>query len=105
MDTTAVASTSSSTTIAPWGNSEALRIPRDLLRRVGLRQGDHVTFKVNDEGHLEILPEKDCHRRVEPLRGVTFDMLFKNYEPEVVSSSSAWPSDDMAGVEWDAWSH
>lgn len=91
------------TTIAPWGNSEAVRIPRDVLRSAGLRRGDQVSFEVNRKGRIEIIPQKQPHRRVEPARGVTFDTLFKGYEGGCLANGDAWPSDDLAGADWDSW--
>lgn len=91
------------TTIAPWGNSEAVRIPRDVLRSVGLRRGDQVSFEVNRSGRIEIVPYGQKHRRVEPARGVTFDSLFKNYDGERAATGDAWPNDDLVGAEWDSW--
>ena len=91
------------TTIAPWGNSEAVRIPRDVLRSVGLRRGDQVSFEVNHSGRIEIIPQKQPHRRVEPARGVTFDTLFKGYEGGCLAGGDAWPNDDLVGAEWDSW--
>lgn len=91
------------TTIAPWGNSEAVRIPRDVLRSAGLRRGDQVSFEVNRSGRIEIVPQKRQHRCVEPARGVTFDSLFEGYEGARLENGDAWPSDDLVGAERDAW--
>lgn len=91
------------TTIAPWGNSEAVRIPREILRSAGLRRGDQVSFAVNRSGRIEIVPQKQPHRRVEPTRGVSFDTLFKGYDGGSLNNSGAWPNDDLVGAEWDSW--
>lgn len=93
------------TAIANWGNSEAIRIPREILRRAGLRRGDRVTFIINSNGNLELIPEHQTHRRVAPARDVTYDMLFKNYQGPVQSNTSAWPDDNLVGAEHEAWSH
>ena len=91
------------TMIAPWGNSEAVRIPRDVLRSAGLRRGDQVRLEVNGRGRIEIVPQVQEHRRVEPARGITFDSLFKGYEGDRASNDAAWPNDDLVGAEWDSW--
>lgn len=93
-----------STPIAAWGNSEAIRIPREILRSVGLRKGDRVGFEVNARGRLEIVPEEEMHRRVVPARGVTFESLFRGHEDAGGSSADAWPNEDMVGAEWESWS-
>lgn len=90
------------TAIASWGNSDAVRIPREALRSVGLRRGDRVSFIPNEKGHLEIVPEKKQHRRVEPARGITFETLFKGYQ-ESAPEQNGWANEDMVGAEWDAW--
>ncbi|WP_139650650.1 AbrB/MazE/SpoVT family DNA-binding domain-containing protein [Raoultibacter phocaeensis] len=92
------------TTISRWGNSEAVRIPREVLRLVGLRSGDQVGFEVNEQGRIELVPVEAAHRRIVPTKGVTFDALFKHYKGGVASSENAWPDDDLVGAEWDAWS-
>ncbi len=93
-----------STAVAAWGNSDAIRIPRDLLRRVGLKTGDPVTVAVNDRGNLEISPEPLAHRRCAPATGVTFDSLFKGYRGGRLDNAGAWEGDDdLVGAEREAW--
>lgn len=99
-----------STAIASWGNSEAIRIPQDMLRRAGLHKGDRVTFEINERGNLEIVPEEKEHRHVAPARGVTYESLFKDYDVSAAvkmpmpEGECTWPDDDMAGAEYEAWS-
>ncbi len=40
--------------IAKWGNSLAIRIPRDVQRALGLQEGDEVELTRANEGMLEI---------------------------------------------------
>ena len=93
------------TTIATWGNSEAVRIPRAVLRQAGLRSGDEVSVRVGEGGCIEIVPSRAAHRRVAPERGVTFDTLFPGFDPKTSTAyrGQAWPDDDLVGAEWDAW--
>ena len=42
--------------IAKWGNSLAMRLPADLVRRFGLRDGDTVEAQFTAEGALTIRP-------------------------------------------------
>ena len=108
-----------STTIAAWGNSEAVRIPRETLRAVGLHKGDRVSFSVNERGNIEIVPQRAdrvAHRCVAPARGITYETLFAGYDPDASgalagpaasvaspSSTPAWPNDDLTGAEYQAW--
>lgn len=92
------------TNIASWGNSEAVRIPKSVLRAIGLSAGDGVRIGTTARGSIELVPVKRDHRCVQPKRGVTFESLFGNSYPDPVDSGPAWPTEDMAGVELEAWS-
>ena len=43
--------------IKKWGNSQAIRIPKDILEMVSLSENDKVEIKVR-EGELVIVPVK-----------------------------------------------
>jgi antitoxin MazE len=40
--------------IAKWGNSLALRIPADYVRRIGIKEGDHVEASMTIDGGISI---------------------------------------------------
>ena len=42
--------------IAKWGNSLALRIPSEIVRRLGLREGATVEVQLTVDGSLSIRP-------------------------------------------------
>ncbi|MDH4390750.1 MAG: AbrB/MazE/SpoVT family DNA-binding domain-containing protein [Aquabacterium sp.] len=42
--------------IAKWGNSLALRIPAEIVRRLGLREGATVEAQLTVDGSLSIRP-------------------------------------------------
>ncbi len=42
--------------VAKWGNSLALRIPSDVVRRLGLREGATVEAHLTVDGSLSIRP-------------------------------------------------
>ncbi|MDD5297499.1 MAG: AbrB/MazE/SpoVT family DNA-binding domain-containing protein [Rhodocyclaceae bacterium] len=42
--------------IARWGNSLALRIPADFVRRMGVKEGDSVEASLTAEGGLSLRP-------------------------------------------------
>ena len=44
--------------IAKWGNSLALRIPADYVRRIGIKEGDCVEASLTADGGLSIRPVK-----------------------------------------------
>lgn len=42
--------------VAKWGNSLAMRLPSELVRRFGLREGDSVEAQLTVDGALTIRP-------------------------------------------------
>ncbi len=42
--------------VAKWGNSLALRIPADIVRRLGLSEGTTVQAQITVDGSLSIRP-------------------------------------------------
>ncbi|MBL3610604.1 AbrB/MazE/SpoVT family DNA-binding domain-containing protein [Rhodovulum sulfidophilum] len=40
--------------IARWGNSLAVRLPADLVRTLGLREGDRIELEPSGEGRLAL---------------------------------------------------
>ncbi len=42
--------------VAKWGNSLALRIPADYVRRTGIKAGDRVEASLTPDGGLTIRP-------------------------------------------------
>ena len=46
--------------VAKWGNSLAVRLPSDLVRELGLKEGDQIDL-VKDDGQVKVrrLPRAD----------------------------------------------
>jgi antitoxin MazE len=44
--------------VAKWGNSLALRIPSEVVRRLGLREGSTVEAQLTVDGSLSIRPAR-----------------------------------------------
>lgn len=42
--------------IARWGNSLAVRLPAEVVRRIGLKEGDSVAASLTADGGLTIHP-------------------------------------------------
>ncbi|TPE61070.1 AbrB/MazE/SpoVT family DNA-binding domain-containing protein [Sandaracinobacter neustonicus] len=42
--------------IARWGNSLAVRIPADVARALGIKEGDDVDVTAGDDGTLVLAP-------------------------------------------------
>lgn len=90
------------TTIAVWGNSEAIRVPKEILRRAGLSKGDSVDFQVNEQGHIEVVPHK-AYRAGVRRRRLTFNDLFSGYTGEPLDNQDPWGDEAFVGSEKDAW--
>lgn len=43
--------------VAKWGNSLAVRIPADVARALGLKEGDEVELRATTDGALELVSE------------------------------------------------
>lgn len=44
--------------VAKWGNSLAVRIPADVARSLGLKEGDDVELKALSDGELAVVTER-----------------------------------------------
>ena len=44
--------------LAKWGNSLAVRLPRDCTQAAGLHEGDHVEAIIAQEGTIMLMPDK-----------------------------------------------
>lgn len=51
--------------VAKWGNSLAVRIPADVARTLGLREGDEVELRALNGNELAVITEKQ--RRAEAI--------------------------------------
>ena len=59
--------------IAKWGNSLALRVPRDLAERLGLAEGVKVNLEAQQDGTLVITKAKRRYTLEELVAGMTPD--------------------------------
>ena len=69
--------------VARWGNSLGLRIPKDVARRIGLREG--TRFDVEAEGsRIIITPARPHYVLADLLKGMT---------PEAMREAFDWGPD------------
>lgn len=73
--------------VTKWGNSLGVRVPKDLARRVGLREGTSVEMTAEDD-RIVISVRRES-RLGELLRGMT---------PKAVAEAFDWGAD--VGREW-----
>ena len=73
--------------VARWGNSLGVRVPKDLVRRVGLKEGASVEMTADDDRIVIEVRRED--RLAELLRGMT---------PKAMAEAFDWGDD--VGREW-----
>jgi antitoxin MazE len=69
--------------IARWGNSLGLRIPKELARRVGLREGSRV--EIEAEGDRIVISS--------PRRRYVLAELLKDVTPQAMREAFDWGPD------------
>ena len=62
------------TTVQKWGNSLAVRIPKDIAERINIRQGSEINVREN-EGKITLVPRK-------PQIKYSLDELLEQCSPE-----------------------
>jgi antitoxin MazE len=78
--------------IVKWGNSNALRIPAELIRRLGLNVNDRVYLDVED-GKLTVAKTPG------PEKG-TLEYLFKDYSGESFRTELVNPQEPVGNEKW-----
>lgn len=56
--------------IAKWGNSLAVRIPKDVVEALDLKEGDEIAFKLGDGKVIEVSREVTRDEALKRLRGL-----------------------------------
>ena len=69
------------TAVAKWGNAPAIRIPKSVMQKAGLHEGDAVNFDVQAPGIIVVRVA-----RVQP----TLDDLLAGVTPENRHSETEW---------------
>lgn len=61
----------SATHLAKWGNSLAVRIPKDVVESAKLREGDSVSVRVSSSGEITIRAARPVYSLDELVTGIT----------------------------------
>ncbi len=69
------------TTVSRWGNSLAVRIPKGILERSRVREGDSLELNVSEDGGLVLRPVR---------RPCTLEELVAGITPENRPSETDW---------------
>jgi antitoxin component of MazEF toxin-antitoxin module len=79
-------------TVSMWGNSQALRIPVEMSRNLGIRVHDEVVLEVR-ENILTV-------SKVDVPRDGTIEYLFKDYSEESFRTELTNPAIPMGQEKW-----
>jgi antitoxin component of MazEF toxin-antitoxin module len=79
-------------TVSMWGNSQALRIPVEMTRRLGIRANDEVVLELRKDVLTISKPET-------PREG-TIEYLFKDYSEESFNTELMNPIDPVGEEKW-----
>jgi len=79
-------------TISMWGNSQALRIPVEMTRQLGIYPNDEVFLEVRENVLTVSKPET-------PREG-TIEYLFKGYSGESFKTELANPVEPVGEEKW-----
>lgn len=80
------------TKIARWGNSLTVRLPADVVRELGLLEGQTVELKPN-RPNLEILPRPNGRRFVNGIPVYSLEELLADMKPENGPETIDWGPD------------
>ena len=80
------------TTVSMWGNSQALRIPIEMTRILGVRANDEVILELRDNILTVTKP-------LTPREG-TIEYLFKDYSGERFKTELTNPVEPVGEEKW-----
>ena len=79
-------------TVSMWGNSQALRIPVEITRHMGISANDEVLLEVNEKVLTISKPET-------PKKG-TIEYIFKDYTGGSFKTELTNPINPVGREEW-----
>ena len=79
-------------TVSMWGNSQALRIPVEITRRLGISANDEVILELKEDVLTISKPST-------PREG-TIEYLFKGYSGESFSTELTNPIEPAGNEKW-----
>jgi antitoxin MazE len=78
--------------VSKWGNSQAVRIPAEMIRQLGIQTNDEVVLRVIDETLTITKPST-------PKKG-TIEYLFKDYSGETFQTEFVNPIEPVGEEQW-----
>lgn len=58
--------------LAKWGNSLAVRIPAEVVDKLGLEPGENIQFTITGEGSFEVSRDRRRLAAIEQMRSMSF---------------------------------
>lgn len=77
------------TTVQRWGNSKAVRLPKGVLEKAGLRENDRLEIRV-EAGHLLLVPAKKHLTLRERAAGYTGDYRPREWDTGKPAGKEVW---------------
>ncbi|MBP7073188.1 MAG: AbrB/MazE/SpoVT family DNA-binding domain-containing protein [Clostridia bacterium] len=78
--------------VQKWGNSQGVRIPKYILEKAKLNEGDTVEISVEDDRIIIFQPKRQ-------LKQYTINELFENYKGEYKPEEQDW-GEPVGKEEW-----
>lgn len=60
--------------LARWGNSFAIRVPKDVVEKLGLKQGDDIMVRIAGDGAFEVARDDKRAQAIARIRELAVDM-------------------------------
>jgi antitoxin MazE len=78
------------TSVAKWGNAPAIRIPKSIMRKANLREGDPVDFEVKSPGVIVIRATRTQPALQDLVAGITPQNRHRETEWGKPRGSEVW---------------
>lgn len=66
--------------VAKWGNSLAIRVPAEVVEKLGLKEGDEVDLQPSAVNGLELIRLASRREKIERLREILKDSMPADYK-------------------------
>jgi antitoxin MazE len=66
--------------VSKWGNSLAVRLPAEVVAKLGLKEGDEVDLRPSEINGIELLRLASRRERIERLRELLKDRLPEDFK-------------------------
>ena len=84
------------TQLCAWGTSQAIRVPKEACRLLGVESGSELLMRIthDERGSIMILrPRETRHRSVANVPYASMDDLFKGYKGSYRTHEADWGDD------------